>query len=686
MRRVGGVAAWWAVLAFVLWACAALARVEYVGIHPIRAALLHTAMLAAAWPLIQWFPYRRRARWVVLGAAVAARILMLPLDTSDDVHRYVWEGRVLSAGHDPYLLPPDHETLVPLRDAHWDRLNNRHMTAIYPPGMLLVFRGMAAFTDSPDAFKRLFAAADVACVALLLSILGRLGRKPAWALLYALNPVVLLAFAGEGHLDVLMILALLASVRLHQAGRHVLSFACLAGAIQAKYVAVLLLPFLMNRENLRRAWTFPLFLLLPLVAFWPLAGLATSLTAFSTEMHYNSSIHRLLGVVLNDFSLASLICAGLLAAWMVAARLITSSPMEGGALGMAGLLLLSPNVHFWYLAWCIPFLCVWPLRPLLLLCGTIAISYVTQGYLHSAGKWKEFPFLILLEYAPVYALLAAGWLLPSRPRRVGDARPSREVRTVSVIVPALNEALVLPAFLHSVREWDDTVTEVVLCDGGSTDGTAEQAAAAGLTVVHSPPGRGRQCRAGIARATGDAVFLAHMDMTLGPEVPRRIVEALNRSDAAGGAVGCRFDRAPLFLRLITWLNSARARWFGVSFGDQGQFFRREALHVLGGFPDLQIMEDVELSLRMKREGLPLYLGGGIVVSARRWERVGHLRNAFNILRLLAVYSVRRLRSGRVEDVSDIYRAYYGAGGSGPAVGKGTMDSSELDAGTTARLE
>ena len=110
---------------------------------------------------------------------------------------------------------------------------------------------------------------------------------------------------------------------------------------------------------------------------------------------------------------------------------------------------------------------------------------------------------------------------------------------------------------------------------------------------------------------------------------------------------------------IAALNALRAGAFGLSFGDQGQFFRRQALAGQGGFPDMALMEDVELALRLREAGETAYLGGGLVVSDRRWAGRGFWRNAARVLTLFAAYLAgRRLGLGDPTGRRQ-YRRYYG---------------------------
>ena len=641
-------------------ACWKLGAAEGIGRISGQATALHAILMLCLIPLISLFPWKKHASLWILGFAALTRILLLPMEPADDVHRYVWEGRVLQAGMNPYMISPEDPSLSHLRDGHWDKINNKHMTAIYPPGSLLLFQALASLTSSPAGFKMTLTVVDLLCVALLLALLRQHQRNPAWALLYALNPVVLLAFAGEGHLDVLLVFFLLLSLICHARKWFPAMFIFLACAIHAKYMALFLVPFVLTRPAWRFAWLLPTATLLPTIPFSPFQGLFTSLGEFATEMHYNGSMHALMAQALDSFPAASGFAAALMLSWLACVRAMTDRPLEAGALVMGGLLLLAPTVHFWYLTWVLPFLVFYPLRPLLILCFTIALQFQTQGTMYATGEWKQYPWLVVLEYTPVYgALLCSIFSRCLVPRGMPDGAPRPTVHELSVIVPVLNEELVLPHFLEQAKQLNGSATEIIFCDGGSTDGTVALVTGAGYQLVHSPPGRGTQIRAGLRASSSDAVLIAHADMTIDVGLPKRILRALNRSGADGGSVGCRFEDAGPFLHFISALNSVRARVFGISFGDQGQFFRFNALDSMGGYPDLPIMEDVELSIRLKKHSRPAYLGGGLEVSSRGWKKRGHCRNAALVFHLCTLYIARRLLAPGTPDVSDLYAAYYG---------------------------
>jgi glycosyltransferase involved in cell wall biosynthesis len=203
-----------------------------------------------------------------------------------------------------------------------------------------------------------------------------------------------------------------------------------------------------------------------------------------------------------------------------------------------------------------------------------------------------------------------------------------------------------------------STVEIIVVDGGSTDRTRELAAAIpSVTVLPATAGRGRQIAAGVRQAGGDVVLVLHADSVLPPDALPAVMRALVRNPAAaGGSLGLRYASPRLYFSVLAGINNLRARLCGIAFGDQGQFFRRQALPE--GFPALWLMEDVELSFRVKAVGPAVYVPLGVTGSVRRWQRVGYLGNFTHVMGLVGKYIVMR-KWGLVRDNAlNFYNAYY----------------------------
>jgi rSAM/selenodomain-associated transferase 2 len=195
---------------------------------------------------------------------------------------------------------------------------------------------------------------------------------------------------------------------------------------------------------------------------------------------------------------------------------------------------------------------------------------------------------------------------------------------ISVIVPTLNEAASLALTLCKVRA--QKPHEILVADGGSTDGT-EGAAGLADHFLRSERGRAAQMNAGAARATGDVLLFLHADCTLEDGALRAAERCLWRRSIVGGCFSMRVAAEGFLYRSIDACATARVRLTGLIYGDQGLFLRRRDFERLGGFPPLRLMEDVFFSRRLRHEGRPAVLPQKIFVSPRRWQRVGLVRQS-----------------------------------------------------------
>jgi rSAM/selenodomain-associated transferase 2 len=225
-------------------------------------------------------------------------------------------------------------------------------------------------------------------------------------------------------------------------------------------------------------------------------------------------------------------------------------------------------------------------------------------------------------------------------------------RSLSIVIPALDEAanlaLVLPTLV--ARE---PAAEVLVVDGGSADDSrAAVARVPSVRWLSSPRGRARQMNAGARAARGDILLFLHADTVLPEGAGAAILAALADAGTVGGRFDVRLDSRRPLLALVGWLMNRRSRLTGICTGDQGIFVRRTVFEALGGYPDIPLMEDVELSRRLKRRGRLVALPLRVVTSARKWEREGVVRTIVLMwgLRLLYALGVSPAR---------LHRCYYG---------------------------
>lgn len=193
---------------------------------------------------------------------------------------------------------------------------------------------------------------------------------------------------------------------------------------------------------------------------------------------------------------------------------------------------------------------------------------------------------------------------------------------LSIIVPTLNEADGIVASLVAVQPLRRRGVEVIVVDGASSDDTRALAVPLADSVISAPRGRARQMNAGAALARGAVLLFLHADTRLPEAADCHIEHALAAPDNAWGRFDVSIAGASRLLGMVAWLMNRRSRITGVATGDQAIFVRRNVFRAVGGYADIGLMEDVELSRRLKRHGRPVCLQQRVTTSGRRWDSLG----------------------------------------------------------------
>ncbi len=205
-----------------------------------------------------------------------------------------------------------------------------------------------------------------------------------------------------------------------------------------------------------------------------------------------------------------------------------------------------------------------------------------------------------------------------------------------IVMPALNEGDTLARRLQALRPLRERGAELVVADGGSTDSTWARAGAGADRVLLAPRGRASQMNAGAWGSSADVLLFLHADTQLPDHADRLIAQALQQGHA-WGRFDVRIDGAHPMLGVVARMMNLRSRFTGIATGDQAMFVRRDVFERLGGFADLPLMEDIELSARLKRLGPPACLRPPVTTSGRRWEKHGVWRTIALMWRLRAAY-------------------------------------------------
>ena len=362
---------------------------------PLRQALT-LLWSACAVAVAVWFVYRtvpsRRLWWFVWIVAIGARVALWwsPPVLSDDVYRYLWDGRVALAGISPYRYAPSDPRLDLPRDGDWANINHKEIPTIYPPLSQMLFAALTWIQPSIWTFKAAFALFDVLIGLMLLVAAKRAARGPPRAalLLYLWHPLLLFEYAGSGHVDVLWALLFVACLIDIEAGRPGRALIWFAGAISAKLIAVAFVPLLITRIGWRRT---ALAVALAAATYAPYVdagwNLWSGLQAYSLFWQFNGFIHALAvelpgGAV---WSRPVIALTGLALAILIARRFVdTWRAVQMTCVVMMALL---PVNYPWYWA-ILPATVVFrPTLPLHLLTLSLLLTYELLPRYYDTGTW-----------------------------------------------------------------------------------------------------------------------------------------------------------------------------------------------------------------------------------------------------------------------------------------------------------
>ena len=207
------------------------------------------------------------------------------------------------------------------------------------------------------------------------------------------------------------------------------------------------------------------------------------------------------------------------------------------------------------------------------------------------------------------------------------------LQTISIVMPVLNEAAVIKAALAQLPQGE---FECIVVDGGSTDNTVALARQAGARVIQSERGRARQMNAGAAASSADILVFLHADCVLPPTALDTIRLAL-QGESRWGRFDVHLTSKRMSLRLVGAMMNVRSRLTGIATGDQAIFVDRLGFASLGGYADIELMEDIELSARLRSVSAPCCLRERVLVSPRRWEQRGVLRTVLQMWTWRAAY-------------------------------------------------
>src|ERR1700675_3270587 len=200
----------------------------------------------------------------------------------------------------------------------------------------------------------------------------------------------------------------------------------------------------------------------------------------------------------------------------------------------------------------------------------------------------------------------------------------------------LNEATTIASTLHALRRGAPHA-EIIVADGGSVDASVAIARPLCHVLISASRGRACQMNAGAHVSHGDALVFVHADTIVPTTFAADVASALSDPAVVGGRFDVRLDANAIPYRIIGAMISIRSRISRTGTGDQAIFVRRDVFDSLGGFPELELCEDLEFSRRLKRAGRVACLRTRVTTSARRWNRDGLVRTVVKMWMIRAMY-------------------------------------------------
>lgn len=362
-------------------------------------------------------PWRVVAFGLLLSAFWHVQFLQVPPDPDDDIHRYVWDGRVQRLGLNPYIVVPNDAAFENLHTAETRTLNHPDLPSPYPPGAQLFFRAVTGIHESIFALKLAFAVCDLLIVFLLLDLFRRHELGSQLVLAFAWNPLLAIEVAGSGHIDIVGALMLLVSFAALLRRWRTASAVAFGLAIAVKFLPIVLLPLYWKRIRIRDAALAAIVvggLYLPFLVHGhiPIGSLGTYVQSFRFNDPIFAVAEQLIPVrIAAGFAV---LMGFLVAIWMRGKSEELTS--DAFAWPMAASLLCAPVAYPWYLLWLIPFISSISTLPIIVWTISIIPTYYIWHVRALGRPWILPNWIMPVEYGAIVVTATVILLLRNRRR------------------------------------------------------------------------------------------------------------------------------------------------------------------------------------------------------------------------------------------------------------------------------
>lgn len=346
---------------------------------------------------------------LIIAFGIIFRLTLLPTSytTSDDIHRYLWEGKVLVSGYNPFTTPPNDTSLIHLRDANYEKVTFKNMPAIYPPLTQIVFAVNYLIAGNSIVFlKVIYLIFEFITLIFLLKLLLLKGRDSKLILLYAWLPLPIMEYFVNAHLDPIGITFLVVFLYYFEKNKINLSSIMLALAFLTKLLALLILPLIIKKLGIKKALIFYIVFTITCLIFYApfISGnldVFAGLFRYLNHWEFNGSVYNLFKIILSGGDIARTICGILLSLSVLIISFRYKNFANGVFAVFLTIIIFSTTLYPWYLGWIASLNVFTGFFSLLSLFFTINFSNFTP----LAEKWKEYPIVWIIEYVPFYGLL-----------------------------------------------------------------------------------------------------------------------------------------------------------------------------------------------------------------------------------------------------------------------------------------
>jgi hypothetical protein len=387
---------------------------------------------------------------MIFGVFFRVTLINTSPSLSEDIYRYVWDGKVAANGINPFGHPPESEVLSSIRDdVIYPQINHKGISTVYPPVLQQIFLNIYKIKPELWAFKAAFVFFDLLTACIIIAILAHYNLPREQVLLYFWNPLLVVEIAGSGHAEPVGIFFLMLALLLAIKRKTLWGNVALVLSFLTKFLAILFLPALALRKKENKYGLVVAFIVLACVCYLPYSGagsnLFSGLMTYGSKWEFNGSIFWAIKAFFQEFTPDRIVASTVIYPFgmspdpetlmtrrvdfaLYVTKLIVSLTFlrllvvrlrrnqkeyeSGGVqifrdgLTIIGIfILLNPTIHPWYICWILPFLAIVPALSWTLLSITIMLSYwILTGYAQT-GIWEESNVVRILEYAPFYLLL-----------------------------------------------------------------------------------------------------------------------------------------------------------------------------------------------------------------------------------------------------------------------------------------